>query len=231
MTDVHADVEERLRLHLTEWVGQWPPTVEGITVVGKPARLEPTWDGSIRQLLGVGNGLSTIISVPPLHADAIARALANGLDRPGLGNELGAILGTGPARFGAGVFRSATTIDPTIEALGNWIATQTSDLPAWLAPFNGPRLVTRNDAGKVIASVGIKVHDQFGYELAVVTEAEARGRGFARRLVATAARWVIDQGAIPTYLHEPSNLASAQVADAVGFVDEGWTVHGLWPRS
>jgi predicted GNAT family acetyltransferase len=83
----------------------------------------------------------------------------------------------------------------------------------------------------VVASVGIKIHDRYGYELSVVTEAEARGRGFARRLVATAARWVLDDGAIPTYLHESSNRASARVADAVGFADNGWTVHGLWQRS
>ncbi|WP_395153168.1 GNAT family N-acetyltransferase [Ilumatobacter sp.] len=231
MAETHPDLEQRLRLHLTEWVGQWPPLADGITVVGDPARLQPTWDGSIRKLLGVGNGRATIIAVPPLQADAVAAALADGPDRAGLGDELGAILGLGAARFGAGVFRSTTTVDPTIEALGEWIATQNSDLPAWLAPFNGPRLVARNDAGEVIASVGIKIHDRYGYELAVVTEAEARGQGFARRLVATAARWVLDDGAIPTYLHESSNLASAHVADAVGFADEGWTVHGLWPHS
>ena len=129
------------------------------------------------------------------------------------------------------MFRSTTDVDPTIEALGEWVTTQTSNLPPWLAPFNGPRLVARNNAGEVIASVGIKIHDRFGYEISVVTEAEARGRGFARRLVATAARWVLDDGAIPTYLHQPSNLASAHVAEAVGFADNGWTVHGLWPRS
>ncbi|MFT4866504.1 MAG: GNAT superfamily N-acetyltransferase [Ilumatobacter sp.] len=231
MPGTHPNVEQRLHLHLTEWVSQWPPQADGITVVGDPARLQPTWDGSIRKLLGVGNGRATIIAVPPLDADVVAAALSDGPDRAGLGDELGAILGTGPARFGAGVFRSTTCVDPTIKNLGEWIATQTADLPPWLAPFNGPRLVARNDAGEVIASVGIKIHDRYGYELAVVTETEARGRGFARRLVATAARWVLDSGAIPTYLHEPSNLASAHVADAVGFKDDGWTVHGLWPRS
>ena len=79
-------------------------------------------------------------------------------------------------------------------------------------------------------SVGIKVHDRHGHELAVVTDEAARGTGVARRLVATAARRVIDGGAVPTYLHAPDNVASARVADAVGFADEGWTVHGLWPR-
>ncbi len=35
---------------------------------------------------------------------------------------------------------------------------------------------------------------------------------------------------MPTYLHAPDNTASARVADASGFVDQGWKVHGLWPR-
>jgi len=48
--------------------------------------------------------------------------------------------------------------------------------------------------------------------------------------VATAARRILDEGGVPTYLHQPSNMASARVADAVGFRDRDWTVHGLWPR-
>jgi predicted GNAT family acetyltransferase len=99
-----------------------------------------------------------------------------------------------------------------------------------LAPFNGPRLVAFDDDGRPIAGVGIKVHDRFGRELAVVTDEGARGRGLARRLVATAARRVLADGAVPTYLHAPDNAASARVAEAVGFADRGWTVHGLWPR-
>ncbi len=81
-----------------------------------------------------------------------------------------------------------------------------------------------------IAGVGIKVHDSFGQELSVVTDEAARGGGFARRLVATAARRILAEGAVPTYLHAPDNIASARVADAVGFADRGWKVYGLWPR-
>ena len=90
--------------------------------------------------------------------------------------------------------------------------------------------ISRDESGAIIASVGIKTHDAVGHELAVVTEEGARGKGLARRLVATAARRILDDGGVPTYLHEPSNTASARVAEAVGFVDQGWTVHGLWPR-
>jgi predicted GNAT family acetyltransferase len=46
-------------------------------------------------------------------------------------------------------------------------------------------------------------------------------------LVATAAREVLRRGAVPTYLHDVANTASAKVADAAGFPDRGWRVLGL----
>ncbi len=224
------DPADRLRRHLTSWVGQWPPPADGVTVVGNPARLLPTWDGAIRPLIGVGNGVGTMIGVPPEHVEAVAAVLAGGLVGDDVGDELGTILGVGPSRLGAGVFRTSTTIGDSIADTGEWHETQTAGLPEWLAPFNGPRLVARDESGLVIASVGIKVHDDIGQELSVVTEEAARGRGLARRLVATAARRILDDGGVPTYLHDPANTSSARVAAAVGFPDEGWTVHGLWPR-
>ncbi len=90
--------------------------------------------------------------------------------------------------------------------------------------------MTFDDHGRVIAGVGIKVHDQYGQELSVVTEEAARGLGLARRLVATAARRILTEGSVPTYLHAPDNTASARVAEAVGFPDRGGKVYGLWPR-
>ncbi len=229
MTDSTDTFDERLALHLHTWVGEWPPPSEGVHVVGDPARLEPTWDGAIRPLQGVGDGAGTVIAVPPDAVSAVTEAIGDDLERPGLGDELGRILGVGPAAFGVGVFRTTDRVDPGLGDVGEWFEHQTDDLPEWLGPFNGPRLVVFED-GRPIAGVGIKVHDRYGQELSVVTDEAARGRGLARRLVATAARRILAEGAVPTYLHAPDNIASARVAEAVGFVDRGWTVHGLWPR-
>jgi GNAT superfamily N-acetyltransferase len=222
--------DDPLTRHLRSWVGAWPPPAGGVTVVGDPARLEPTWDGTVRPLQGVSNGAGTVIAVPPDAASAVSEAIGDDLDRPGLGDELGDILRVGPAAFGAGVFRTTHRVDPDIDDLGTWFESHTADLPDWLAPFNGPRLAVF-ERGRPIAGVGIKVHDAHGRELSVVTDERARGRGVARRLVATAARRVIAEGSVPTYLHAPDNTASARVAEAVGFVDQGWKVYGLWPRS
>lgn len=222
--------DERLAVHLRSWVGTWPPPSSDVHVVGDPARRRPTWDGTVRPLLGMSDGTGTVISVPPDTSTEVAAAFADGLETPDLGDHLGEILGVGPARFGSGVFRTTSTVDPSIDDVGEWFDHQSDGLPAWLAPFNGPRLVAFDDGGTrtPVASVGIKIHDRYGYELAVVTEPASQGRGLARRLVATAARWVLEQGAVPTYLHDPANTASAHVAEAVGFEDRGWRVHGLW---
>lgn len=230
MTDPE-DVDGLLTLHLRSWVGEWPPPSAGVHVVGDPSRLEPTWDGAIRPLQGVGNGVAIVIAVPPAAVAAVTEAIDDDLGRPGLGDDLGEILGVGPAAFGTGVFRTTDHVNPEIADTGVWFEHQTDDLPEWLAPFNGHRLVAFDAGGRPIAGVGIKVHDRYGHELSVVTDEAARGRGLARRLVATAARRILADGAVPTYLHAPDNTASARVADAVGFPDRGWTVHGLWPRS
>lgn len=231
MSDAHPDVSARLTRHLETWVGAWPPPPGAVRVVGHPGRLEPTWDGSIRPFLGVGDTRGAVLSVPPGLEEVVAELIPglDALDRADLGDALGHVLGVGPARLGRGVFRWAARVDPDLEDLGVWFPEQVDGLPEWLAPFNGPRLVAFGDAGEPLAGVGIKIHDRFGYELAVVTEEPGRGRGLARRLVATAARWILAQGAVPTYLHAPTNVASAHVAAAVGIPDLGWGIYGLWP--
>ena len=67
-----------------------------------------------------------------------------------------------------------------------------------------------------------------GHELSVGTEPAARGRGLARRLVAQAARTLLDDGIVATYLHDPANVASARVAEAAGFPRPGWRVLGMF---
>ncbi len=100
-------------------------------------------------------------------------------------------------------------------------------MPPWLQPFNGDVLVGW-EGDDLAAGVGRKQHDDHGHELAVVTEEGHRGRGWARELVTQAARRVLDEGAVPVYLHAPQNAASARTADASGFPDVGWRIVGLF---
>lgn len=217
--------------HLTAWLGQWPPTGGGLTIVGSEARTRPGWDGIVHDVIGAVTPTGGVLSVPPSAVAAVER-LVGGRDieadvaavsAPGaLGDAVGR-----KGRVGLGVFRWSTTPAATADE-GDWVPTVDPRVPEWLRPFNGDVLIAWDDDGRYGAGVGRKQHDGLGHELSVGTEEALRGRGIARILVATAARRVLADGAVPTYLHAHSNTASAHVADASGFPDEGWQVIGLW---
>lgn len=217
-------VADPLTEHLRRWIGAWPPS-SGLDVIGHPVRTQPGWDGRVPLLRGVGDGGRTLISVPPGREEEVARVLRTD---PRPGEALSALLGFRPAVLGTGVFRWTVRPAP-LRPLGTWVPADDPRLPEWLRPFNGGVLATFDARGRFVAGVGRKIHDEHGHEIAVGTTPAARGRGFARRLVVTAARRILAEGAVPTYLHEPSNTASAKVADAAGFPDRGWRVYGLWP--
>lgn len=228
-----------LERHLRAWLGSWPPELP-LDVVGSEARTVPGWDGEVHRMIGVLDpdppelgepGL--VLSVPPSAVEPLE--LLGGLDpsvldQPSWCGAVVQALGAPGHRVEVGVFRwidrPAAVAD--LADLGTWVSRDDPSLPDWLRPFNAPEvLIARDDQGRFLAGVGIKVHDAHGAELAVVTAAGARGRGLGRRLVATAARRVLAGGRVVTYLHDPDNLASARVADAVGFPDRGWRVVSL----
>jgi GNAT superfamily N-acetyltransferase len=225
-------MDRRVVEHLRAWLGDWPDPVSGVVVVGAAVRDQPAWDGQIRPVIGItdahGNG---VVSVPPDKADAVKAALAAGDDpHRQLDAHLPAIMGQPGARWSAGVFRWSLDPVPFPDA-GEWEPADGPAVPEWLHPFGGEVLIERDGRGAYLGGVGLKRHHPTGWELSVGTEPAARGQGLARRLVSKAARRVIDGGAVATYLHDPGNLASAHVAEAAGFPDRGWHVHGLWPGS
>jgi GNAT superfamily N-acetyltransferase len=186
----------------------------------------PGWDGKVHPALGVSAPrCGAVLSVPGRHAPAL-RQLAAELDLPVLLARLPDVLDQPGRGTYQALFRWTTAPAPLPDA-GRWQDAHDPDVPEWLRPFGGQVLVARDHVGRYLAGVGIKRHDRFGHELAVVTEPATRGAGLGRRLVAQAARHVLDSGAIPTYLHDPGNTASGRVADAAGFPDRGWTSFGL----
>lgn len=224
MTDPDLPPEERLAAHLRAWLGEWPPPAPGLTVVGSNQRERPGWDGRVREVLGVAIPGAAVLSVPPGWLETV-RAI--GTDLETVAHALPAAVGRPGARVGFGVFRSTIAPAPLPDA-GEWVPTADSRVPAWLKPFNDEVLIAWDQPGVYGAGVGRKKHDRWGHELAVVTEAALRGQGIARRLVAQAARRVLDDGAVPTYLHDAANVASAHVAESCGFTDDGWQIIGLW---
>lgn len=224
-----ALVPPTLVRHLELWVGGWPPA-RPVRVVANPRRALPGWDGEVAPVVGVVT--DTGDAVLGLAPDDAARVAADLADRPTA--DLDALLAAVPRLIrregvaGRGVFRWSTDPAPLPDA-GVWIPAGDPRVPPWLRPFGGEVLVVL-DGDTYVAGVGVKRHDGFGRELSVGTEPQARGRGLARRLVAQAARRVLAEGAVPTYLHAPDNVGSARAATAAGFPDVGWQVLGFFPR-
>jgi GNAT superfamily N-acetyltransferase len=214
--------EPALAAFLTAYLGAWPPS-DGLTVVGSTVREQPGWDGGIREIVGVGTSTRSVISVPPALESAVRTTVHSWEDVP---KALPAAAGRPDARVFFGTFR--WTMTPTdLPDAGEWIDATDPRVPEWLRPFGGEVLITLID-GQYAAGVGIKRHNTAGLELSVGTDERYRGQGLASRLVAQAARWVIAQGAVPIYLHDPANIASDRTALAAGFPDLGWQIFGLW---
>ena len=222
MTSETTRTEPALARFLSEYLGTWPPT-DVVTVVGSAARTRPGWDGAVRDVVGVLTPDAGVISVPPDRVEAV-RSGVRGWDT--IGTDLPAALGHPDARAFLGKFRWSTAPTEMPDA-GEWLDVSDPRVPPWLHPFGGHVLVTLID-DKYAAGVGIKRHNAAGLELSVGTETEHRGKGLATRLVAQAARWVLAQGAVPIYLHDPANIASDRTATAAGFPDLGWRILGVW---
>ena len=192
-------------------------------MVGSARRVEPGWDGNVYPVVGVSDADGRgVLSVPPSAVDAVRELTAGeGADRSRIPAAAGA-----EGRLFTGVFRWSTAPADLPDA-GTWIAADDPSVPEWLWPFGGEVLVAVDPGtGEHLSGVGIKRHDAVGRELAVVTRPAAEGRGLGRRLVAQAARRVLDEGGVPTYLHAVDNHASAHLATAAGFPDRGWAVYG-----
>ncbi|GAA4515112.1 MULTISPECIES: GNAT family N-acetyltransferase [Nonomuraea] len=218
-------MERWLVEHLSHWLGGWPAVTE-LDIVGADVRDHPGWDGKIHPAIGVSSPEAGVLSLPPHAVTAATKLYAEDRDLAVLGPRVPALAGFPERGWFTAVYRWTTHPEPLPDA-GTWMAADAPGVPDWLLPFGGDVLVAMDPAtGEHLAGVGIKRHDAYGRELAVVTAPQARGRGLARRLVAQAARRVLDEGALPTYMHDPANRASAAVAEAAGFPDRGWFAFG-----
>jgi GNAT superfamily N-acetyltransferase len=218
--------------HLAAWIGGWPPQ-QPVRIIADPTPDLPGWDGGLRGITGVATPEGeAVLRVPARVAARLPRTLP---DVAALLAALPEAVGT-PGRAICGVLRWAQQVPDqlTLPDAGVWLPADLADqgdprVPSWLGPFGGDVLVALDKDGTHLAGVGIKRHHDSVYELAVVTEEAARGRGLARRLVAQAARAVQEEGRAVLYLHAPDNEGSARVARSSGFPDTGWQILGYFP--
>lgn len=243
-TASEALVPDGLRAHWATWLGATRAQVAhlgdpsapgpGVLVVGSRRRTEPGWDDDAHAAVGVVDPHGrALVSVPPADAAWARELVARGADLDALRRALPGRLGLPDHQVYRATYRWTT--EPagveTVPDVGRWLPVGDPQVPEWLLPFGGQVLVVLAEGAPpsdaYLAGVGFKRHDQHAYEIAVGTAEAARGRGLARRLVAQAARHLLAAGVVPTYLHDPANVASARVATAAGLADRGWTALGL----
>jgi hypothetical protein len=128
-------IDDRLAAHLRTWLGRWPGTRPGLTVVGWPARDEPGWDGGLHRVIGVTAPGHGVLSVPPASEAAVAAWVDGGGEPAGIPAAAGV-----PGRWFDGVFRWSDRPAPLSDA-GEWIAADHPSVPPWLRPFGGQVLV------------------------------------------------------------------------------------------
>jgi hypothetical protein len=174
-----------------------------------------------------------VLSVPADRVDA-ARAIADEAIGSAARDPIAGLLVALPDAIGypsRGSFRAVFrwTVNPMpLPDAGTWIAADDAVVPGWLRVFNGDVLIAQDPrSGAYLAGVGIKRHDQYGHELAVGTVPAAAGAGWPGGWWRRPPAGCSMEGAIPTYLHSFSNVASAKVAGAAGLRDEGWTAFGV----
>ena len=198
--------------HLRRRLGGWPiPGQE--RVIAWSGRHRPEWDGGHWPLLGVVTPTATLLSRAP-DLDLTPEAEFELLRAARAIDLAGSALGRATLRW--------TTNPPPGDDLGIWVPVTDPRLPDWLRPFGGEALISWAPDGSVAGAVGLKRHDDAGWEVSVAVDPVHRGQGLARALVAQASRTILAAGRLPIYLHETTNLASARVAEATGFADLGW---------
>lgn len=220
------EIESRLNAFLTSRLGSWPPA-RGLELRHCNLRDEPRWDNGVQPFLGIESPVGTVLTfsekVFPCGTSLDPRLVEDELGDSNAHMTIPALFQHPEMHFGRAVFRYLGEFVDLPE-IGEWVETSDARLPAWLRPFNGGVLAHWGDDGSYAAGVGLKKHNDLGYEISVGTDPAHRGKGLAQRLVAQSARHIWELGAIPMYLHGATNAASARVAEKSGFPDRGWHI-------
>jgi GNAT superfamily N-acetyltransferase len=85
--------------------------------------------------------------------------------------------------------------------------------------FDGEIFVVNGTRGEIASWAAIKLKHDEVWEIAVVTEAAYRGRGYAKEVVSAATEYIRMQSRLALYVHHRTNHASAKVCRSLGFVE------------
>jgi GNAT superfamily N-acetyltransferase len=204
-----------------------PPSLAragGVHLLAVRSRGLPAWHGYTLPIIGLSFASGAVVACRPDLVERLGaemgsdRRLAS-LDAPALRRLLRSVRRLLPHAFTLGGDLRAADADSVIGAPGRAELIPRED-PSALhlrSRFDGEVFGVRGPRNRVISWAALKLKSDTVWEIAVATEADYRGRGFARDVVTAAARYTLEQGRIPIYVHDRDNSTSAFVARAVGF--------------
>ena len=206
-----------------------PPTLArrgGVHLLNAPARGLPTWHGYTMPIVGLSFAPGAVIACRPDLLERLRGELGSDahqayLDGPAFRRLWRAIQRCVPNAFTlAGDFRAVDGATFSPSATMDRAEHIAADDPSALhlrTRFDGEIFGIRGPHGRLISWAALKLKSDQVWELAVATEADYRGRGYARDVVSAASRYTLDQGRLPTYIHDRDNGTSGFVARAAGF--------------
>ena len=206
-----------------------PPGVArrgGVHLLGASRRGLPAWHGFTMPIVGLSFASGAVIACRPDLVERLRAELGSDihqpyLDGPAFRRLWRAVQRCAPNAFTlAGDLRAADeatfVASPGIEGAEH-IAEDDPSALHLRTRFDGAIFGVRGPRGRLVSWAALKLKSERVWEIAVATEADYRGRGYARDVVSAAARFSLDQGRLPTYIHDRDNGTSAFVARAVGF--------------
>jgi len=205
-----------------------PPHVArggGVHIVSTPARGLPSWHGYVLPIVGLAFAPGAVIACRPDLVETLRRQLGSDvhqayLDGPAFRRLLRAVQHTAPHAFTlAGDLRAvdrATFAPSASEDRAEMIPEGDTAGLHLRTRFDGPIFGVRGPHGRLVSWAALKLKTDQIWEVAVATESDYRGRGFARDVVSAATRHALDEGKLAIYIHDRDNTTSAFVARAVG---------------
>ncbi len=206
-----------------------PPTLArrgGVHIVSVAARGLPGWHGYILPIVGLSFAPGAVLACRPDLVETFRRQLGSDsrlpyLDGPAFRRVVRSIQRTLPHAFTLGgdlraVDRATFTASASEERAELVDAADAAALHL-RTRFDGAIFGVRGPHGRLLSWAALKLKSEAVWEVAVATEADHRGRGYARDVVSAATRFVLDRGKIAIYIHDRDNTTSAFVARALGY--------------
>jgi GNAT superfamily N-acetyltransferase len=198
----------------------------GVHVIAEPRRGLPAWHGYALPVAGVSFPEGAVLAVRPDLADRLEAAMGSDarlprLDRAAWRRVYRAVLRLAPFAFSlmgdmravdAGTFQATDTVQRAER-----IPLDDTAAMHLRHRFDGEVFGVRGPHGRLVSWAALKLKSHEVWEVAVATEPDYRGRGYARDVVSAATRYTLDQGRLCLYVHDDENRTSAFVSRALGY--------------